>query len=123
MIENREFGWTARKDLSFPEKIYKEFFEKNGFENQFEMNYLIYRKEGCYFLDFYFPEMKLDIEIDGQQHERLDRKTSDIKRDSYLKEKGIKVVRIKWKSISKEEGKEYLKNQQNQLLKILTLDN
>lgn len=121
-VKNKEFGWTARTDLSFPEKIYKEFFEKNGFANRFQINHLIPRKEGCYFLDFYFPEIKLDVEIDGQQHERLDRKESDANRDAFLRAKGIKVVRIKWKSISKEEGKEFLKNQQDELLKLLTLD-
>ena len=46
-------------------------------------------------VDFYLPQAKLVIEIDGQQH-KLDEVTrmSDSERDSYLLIKGIKTVRI-----------------------------
>ncbi len=46
-------------------------------------------------VDFYLPQAKLVIEIDGQQH-KLDEVTrvSDSKRDNYLSGKGITTIRI-----------------------------
>lgn len=46
-------------------------------------------------VDFYLPQAKLVIEIDGQQH-KLDEVTrvSDSTRDNYLSDKGITTVRI-----------------------------
>lgn len=46
-------------------------------------------------VDFYLPQAKLVIEIDGQQH-KLDEVTrvSDSKRDNYLSSKGITTIRI-----------------------------
>ncbi len=51
-------------------------------------------------VDFYLPQAKLVIEIDGQQH-KLDEVTrmSDSERDSYLLIKGIKTVRITTKEL------------------------
>ncbi len=41
-------------------------------------------------LDFYCPELKLNIELDGEQHNPEE----DAKRDAQLKAKGIEVIRI-----------------------------
>ncbi|MFY7937757.1 MAG: DEAD/DEAH box helicase, partial [Flavobacterium sp.] len=51
-------------------------------------------------VDFYLPQAKLVIEIDGQQH-KLDEVTrvSDSKRDNYLSGKGITTVRITTKEL------------------------
>lgn len=46
-----------------------------------------------YIVDFYIPERKLVIEIDGEQHYKQEHKKDDIKRDENLKEKGIVVLR------------------------------
>lgn len=51
-----------------------------------------------YSLDFAWPERKLCIEIDGEQHERFEEyKLRDMAKDKLLKENGWKVIRIKWK--------------------------
>jgi very-short-patch-repair endonuclease len=48
-----------------------------------------------YQLDFYYPELKLVIEVDGPWHETPWRKRSDAKRDARLKQiKGIDTLRI-----------------------------
>lgn len=51
-------------------------------------------------VDFYLPQAKLVIEIDGQQH-KLDEVTrvSDSKRDNYLSSKGITTIRISTKEL------------------------
>lgn len=45
-------------------------------------------------VDFYLPQAKLVIEIDGEQHKEERQKQLDEKRDSYLREKGIITIRI-----------------------------
>jgi len=46
-----------------------------------------------YILDFYIPDVKIAIEIDGRQHSREENKEQDRKRDSILTSKGIMVLR------------------------------
>lgn len=47
---------------------------------------------GPYILDFYCPDKKLAIELDGSQH--LDSKSYDDKRSDYLIVLGIKTIRF-----------------------------
>jgi len=47
---------------------------------------------GPYFLDFYCPELKLAIEVDGSTHEFSS--TRDLKRDEWLRSKDIHVLRV-----------------------------
>ena len=49
---------------------------------------------GSYVLDFYCPEKRLALEIDGGQHGDVDSQRHDAQRDSYLKGLGIHVVRF-----------------------------
>jgi very-short-patch-repair endonuclease len=49
---------------------------------------------GNYILDFYCPEKKLAIELDGGQHADEQNKLSDVDRTTYLNEQGIKVIRF-----------------------------
>lgn len=51
-------------------------------------------------VDFYLPQAKLVIEIDGQQHKLDDvTRVSDTKRDNYLSSKGITTIRITTKEL------------------------
>lgn len=45
-------------------------------------------------VDFYLPQAKLVIEIDGEQHKEEKQKQLDERRDSYFREKGIITIRI-----------------------------
>lgn len=47
---------------------------------------------GPYILDFFCPEIRLAIELDGEQHK--DQKEYDKERDLFLKDKDINVVRF-----------------------------
>lgn len=46
-------------------------------------------------LDFYCPELKLAIEIDGNVHEVSENKEYDKARQKYVERFGIKFIRIK----------------------------
>ena len=49
---------------------------------------------GPYILDFYCPEKKLAVELDGGQHNQLDGREYDAARTNYLNLYGIEVVRF-----------------------------
>jgi very-short-patch-repair endonuclease len=46
-------------------------------------------------LDFYSPELRLAIEIDGDVHDLTEQKEYDIARQNYIGKFGIKFLRIK----------------------------
>ena len=49
---------------------------------------------GPYVLDFYCPEQRLAIEVDGGQHADVYSQQHDAHRDSYLRELNIRVIRF-----------------------------
>lgn len=49
---------------------------------------------GNYIIDFYCPELKLAVEIDGNVHHYSDKKKADKAKNDYLNELGIKMIRI-----------------------------
>ena len=118
-------GWKSRNVLSYPEKFFKEVLEKNGYLGRFQTNHSVKKRDigiDCdanYFLDFYFPEFNLGLEIDGKQHNLPERKSSDTIRDAALTKYSYKVYRIKWKNINKPSGQEYIKGEIHSLLEFL----
>ncbi len=49
---------------------------------------------GLHTLDFYCPEAKVNIELDGSQHGHPEHLQADAERDAWLTERGIKVMRF-----------------------------
>lgn len=49
---------------------------------------------GSYIVDFYCPQLKLAIEVDGDSHYTREGKVHDKKRDTFIHDKGIKILRI-----------------------------
>jgi very-short-patch-repair endonuclease len=49
---------------------------------------------GNYIVDFYCPELKIAIELDGAHHHDVDTKAYDLVRDGFLRGLGIEVMRI-----------------------------
>lgn len=49
---------------------------------------------GSYILDFYCPEIKLAVELDGGQHTDEEKKKYDNVRSEYLQQQGINVIRF-----------------------------
>ncbi len=49
---------------------------------------------GPYIVDFYIAEAKLVIELDGSQHFERENIAADGQSDTYLKEQGLRILRI-----------------------------
>src|SRR5699024_12841120 len=49
---------------------------------------------GNYVVDFYCPRLKLEIEVDGESHYTRKGKEHDKKRDSFIRDEGIEIIRI-----------------------------
>ncbi len=56
---------------------------------------------GNYIVDFYCPELKLVIEVDGGQHYIAEGKDKDHIRDDYMKKIGINVLRFSDRDVLK----------------------
>tara|TARA_B100000767_G_C19678043_1_gene498260 strand:+ start:203 stop:1150 length:948 start_codon:yes stop_codon:yes gene_type:complete len=123
--DGKHKGWVSRNIMSYPERFFKKVLELNGFKNKFTINHPVKKKDlgiDCnsnYFLDFYFDDIKFDLEIDGKQHNIKERKESDDIRDNLLKENGYTIYRIKWKSINNDIGKKYMKKEIDKLINYL----
>lgn len=100
--EGKHPGWSHINSdntrRSFPEKIFFSQLHKWGLTNTY--TFVEKLPVGKYFLDFALIDMKIDIEIDGQQHFRNnDAIIHDQIRDEYLKTNGWKVYRIAYKEM------------------------
>ena len=79
-----------RSNMTYCEKIVWLHLKKRQLGYRFLRQYSIDQ----FVIDFYCPELKLAIEIDGNVHDQTDQKEYDIKRQEYLEKFGIKFVRI-----------------------------
>jgi very-short-patch-repair endonuclease len=72
-----------------------------------KMGYKFYRQYSVvnYVIDFYCPEKKLAIELDGGQHGKADKKEYDCYRTVYLKSLGINVIRFWDSDVTKNKNK------------------
>ena len=80
-----------RRDLSLPEVLLWECLRARRLEG------LRFRRQhpvGPYVLDFFHAEGKLAIEVDGAHHDLPGQMEHDRRRDRWLAECGIKVMRI-----------------------------
>jgi very-short-patch-repair endonuclease len=50
---------------------------------------------GRYLLDFYCPEARLVIEVDGEGHSQGDQPQRDERRDAWLRDQGLEVLRVR----------------------------
>ena len=87
LIDKKNFRKTLRK-RSTPQEIILWSRLKNS-----QLGYKFRRQHsiGKYIVDFYCPDRKLVIEIDGSQH--ID-SAYDVERDSYLKSLEFKILRF-----------------------------
>ena len=81
-----------RKDETYVEKIMWMHFRNRQilgykFRRQYSVDHFV--------IDFYCPELKLAVEINGDVHEIPEQKEYDTTRQKYLEAFGIKFVRIK----------------------------
>lgn len=99
-------GWQTRNVTSFPEQFFINVLLKEKIP--FIREDFTTKK---YFLDFFIEKngKKIDLEIDGKQHQRDDRKQHDKERDEYLTNLGYIVYRIPWNNVSTDSGKEKMR--------------
>lgn len=101
-----ESRWN--NEHSWPEKWFIEVLQ-NELNMVEHVDYETEMPFDKYSLDFAWPEKKLCIEIDGEQHERFEEyKLRDVSKDALLKENGWQVIRIKWKDCY-ANPKQYIK--------------
>jgi len=60
-------------------------------------------------IDFYCPELKLAVEIDGVSHSVPGKKQYDIKRERYLEKFNINFIRIKDEELFGNPNKAFMK--------------
>lgn len=97
--EQGRVGFPNAGSESYPEKLFRTFLESFGFvkgKNFFQEYHI-----GKYSLDFALPNLKIDIEIDGSQHQKIDAIKHDLIRDTYLKSLGWSTIRFPAKTINK----------------------
>ncbi|MCF7905808.1 DUF559 domain-containing protein [Candidatus Gracilibacteria bacterium] len=81
---------NLRNNATENEKLLWGILRKRGLGEKFVRQYSV----GKYILDFYCPQKKLGIEIDGSQHAKPKVEKYDKKRTFFLKEHGITVLRF-----------------------------
>lgn len=117
-VKNHKY-WQPRNQISYAEKFWITVLNNNNikFEHDFPIHV---DNKHRYFLDFYIVKnnKKVDLEIDGKQHEYLDRQISDRRRDEYLTSKSYIVYRIKWNEINSEKGKFKMKRKIDNFLQF-----
>lgn len=79
-----------RRELTLPEVLLWQILRTRPQGLKFRRQHPV----GPYVLDFYCPAVKLGIEIDGIAHDMSDHPERDTRRDDWLKEQGIAVLRI-----------------------------
>lgn len=80
-----------RNNMSQPEKRLWYFIRNEQLGIKFRRQYVI----GKYILDFYSPECKLCIELDGDSHYKDEMaRQKDLERDKSLISKNIKILRF-----------------------------
>lgn len=72
---------------------------------------------GPYILDFYCPKIRLGIELDGEVHNKEDRKLYDKDRSKYLESLDIQIIRF-WNSDVLNDIKSVLKEMQDKINSI-----
>lgn len=88
--ELKEFRKQLRKNLTPAEAALWKFLKGNRLGRKFRRQHSI----GNYILDFYCPNEKLAIELDGQDHFTNAGFEYDEDRTSYLATQGIRVIRF-----------------------------
>ncbi len=82
---------SLRKNMTYCEKIVWLNLRKRQLGYRFLRQYSV----DHFVIDFYCPDLKLAIEVDGASHNDPERQKNDISRQKYLEAFNIKFVRIK----------------------------
>jgi len=90
-IELKNVRRKLRKEQTYAEKIaWMVLRDRNYFGCKFRRQFSVDK----YVIDFYSPELKLAIELDGSVHNEPDQKLYDIERQKFLESIGITFLRF-----------------------------
>lgn len=101
--------WQSKNIRSRSERFWEKILIYNHIE--FKKEFPIKHISQNYLLDFYIEinGKKIDLEIDGKQHNLEERKKLDLIRDEFLKENGFIIYRIKWNRIKTKNEKNLMR--------------
>ena len=100
---------------SYPEEIFEKLLTEHDIRGWI-YNYRL----GTYIFDFAFPDIKLDIEIDGSHHIQKRMLIHDQRRDEYSKSQGWTVKRYEAKLVKDKSSHYSIIEEIKQLIKDLT---
>ncbi len=81
---------SLRRNLTLPEGLlWRELRGKRG-----GLKFRRQHPVGAYVLDLYCPSVRLAVEVDGKAHDMGDGPARDERRDAFLAERGIEVIRV-----------------------------
>lgn len=102
---NTAWGKRAIGELSYIEQwFYDNVILVYSLQKSYE---IVNEYHFCgYAFDYAFPDLKLDVELDGKVHFKDNKRIEhDIKRDEFIKSNGWKVYRIKYDEIKNDSKK------------------
>jgi very-short-patch-repair endonuclease len=76
--------------MTAPERALWAIVRRSQIGLRFRRQYSI----GSYVLDFYCPDQRLCVEVDGPVHREIDQMERDAKRDAWLESQGLRVLRF-----------------------------
>ncbi len=95
----KEYARSLRKNMTDAERMLWSRIRRRQLKgNQFFRQRII----GDYIVDFYCPNAKLVVEVDGGQHYSSEGKQKDEVRDSYMAQLGLSVLRFSDREVFKE---------------------
>ncbi len=92
---NKDLRKKLRSNLGLPEIILWRELKGSKLGKKFRRQYGI----GSYSLDFYCPDLRLGIELDGNTHDTQQAYDYDQKRTEFIQSQNIKIVRIQNKEV------------------------
>ncbi|MCX6182051.1 MAG: endonuclease domain-containing protein [Bacteroidetes bacterium] len=115
----KEIRRSLRNDMTPAEAIFWNIIKNNQLGVKFRRQHSI----GNFVADFYCAQLKLVVEVDGGMHEDIINKMNDERREDYLNELGLTVVRFLNEEIyqSEERVKEELQGAVDELKNQLNL--
>ena len=115
--ENLELGYQKRNRIPYSEQFWKKVLDNNNIN--YYCNVPVWKPgNNNYWLDFLI-DSNIDLEIDGELHNKPDVMKKDNIRNQYLISQGYLVYRIKWVNPVSDKAKIIVNQQIDDLLKFL----
>lgn len=87
-----EFRKKLIKGATPHEKRFKAFLDSKGLNYRFQK--ILYTRESFYIIDFYFPNIRICVELDGYYHFTPTGIKKDKRRNAVLQATGFRTIRF-----------------------------